>query len=93
MAKQNCTLSFSELNELSGRLFVLADFTLADRQAAADMRNAARAASDLSSLRFGIEELVAEMNVYLERVNNRGVTQQVENYAAELLSLLGHGEE
>jgi hypothetical protein len=60
MAKQNCTLSYNELNELSGRLFVLADFTLADRQAAADMRNAARAVSDLALLRFAIAEIVAE---------------------------------
>jgi hypothetical protein len=60
MAAQLCNLPYSELNELSGRLFVLAEYTLGDRQAAADMRNAARAVSDLASLRFALEELAAD---------------------------------
>jgi hypothetical protein len=49
-----------ERNELSGRLFLLADCILAVRQAAADMRNAARAASDLASLHFGVEQIARE---------------------------------
>jgi hypothetical protein len=98
MAKQNCTLSYSELNELSGRLFVLADFTLADRQAAADMRNAARAVSDLSSLRFRIQELVTEINAFIERTPMKpehmfDIHMQVESCAGELLGLLGYGQE
>jgi hypothetical protein len=98
MAKQNCTLSYSELNELSGRLFVLAGFTLADRQAAADMRNAARAASDLSSLRFGIQELVTEINAFVERTPMKpehlfDIYMQLESVAGELLGLLGYGED
>jgi hypothetical protein len=60
MATQQCTLAYSDLDELSGRLFVLAEYTLGDRQAAADMRNAARAVSDLATLRFAVEELAAD---------------------------------
>jgi hypothetical protein len=60
MATRLCNLQYSELNELSGRLFVLAEYTLGDRRAVADMRNAARAVSDLASLRFAIEELAAD---------------------------------
>jgi hypothetical protein len=60
MATQLCNLPYFELNELSGRLFVLAEYTLADQQAAADMRNAARAVSDLASLRFALADLAAD---------------------------------
>lgn len=60
MAEKLFNLAHSELNELAGRLFVLADYTLGDRQAAADMRNAARAVSDLASLRVAITELAAD---------------------------------
>jgi hypothetical protein len=60
MAEKLCNLAYSELNELSGRLFVLADYTLCDRQAAADMRNAARPVSDLATIKFAIEEIAAD---------------------------------
>ena len=60
MATQLCNLPYSELNELSGRLFVLAEHTLGDRQAATDIRNAARAVSDLASLRFALAEIVVK---------------------------------
>jgi hypothetical protein len=60
MATQQCTLAYSDLNELSGRLFVLAEYTLGDRQAASDIRNAARAVSDLASIRFAIEEIASD---------------------------------
>jgi hypothetical protein len=60
MAEQNCNLSYSDLEQLSERLFALAHRTRADYQAAADIRNAARAVSDLAGLRFALKEIAAE---------------------------------
>jgi hypothetical protein len=100
MAVQLCNLQYSELNELSGRLFVLAEHTLADRQAAADMRNAARAISDLSSARFGIEELADKLSKFADQIEewygtrtDYRIYRAVVEFANELCGLIGRSVE
>jgi hypothetical protein len=95
MAVQKCTLSIEQLNELAGRLFVLAEHTLADRQAAADMRNAARACSDLSGTRFGIDEIADKLMKYPDAIKLKQKTKLTEihadiiNFMDELNDLIG----
>jgi hypothetical protein len=60
-----------------------------------DVLQASRAVSDLASLRFGLQELVATINAFTERKPEdlHDTRMKLEDCAGLLLGLLGHGEE
>jgi hypothetical protein len=92
MADIQLKLSYSDLNALADRLAEISD-TVRKPSIRGDIGLARFAVQDLASLRFGCEALVAEMNQFCERVDNCGLSDKVFGFAAELLCLLGYGEE
>jgi hypothetical protein len=75
-------LGFNEIAELSRNPGYRGDIGLARF-----------AVQDLASPRFGVEEIVREMNAFSKSCDNTGFSNKIFEFAAELLALLGYGEE
>jgi hypothetical protein len=91
-AARLCTLSIEQLNALSGRLDEIAELSRYPAYRG-DIGLARFAVQDLASLRFGVEEIVREMNAISKPSADTKFSNTVFGFAAQLLALLGYGEE